>query len=136
MARLFVSGVLAVVACLLAAGCGGAGEARKAPSAPAAKECRLTVAQKRAVARAQADIRRLRRIQAPLHTFSQRGTPAQERVTGQFLADLTRIRLPIDTRAKLIHLAKAAVGLCGLCFQGLEAEEPVVSGHLGERRCS
>ena len=136
MARLFVSGAPAVVACLLAAGCGSGGEARKAPSPPAAKECRLTVAQKRAVARAQADIRRLRRIQAPLHTFSQRGTPAQERVTGQFLADLTRVRLPIDTRAKLIHLAKAAVGLCGLCFQGLEAEEPVVSGHLGEPRCS
>jgi len=136
MARLFVSGALAVVACLLVAGCGSGGEARKAPTPHAAKECRLTVAQKRAVARAQADIRRLRRIQAPLHTFSQRGTPAQERVTGQFLADLTRVRLPIDTRAKLIHLAKAAVGLCGLCFQGLEAEEPVVSGHLGEPRCS
>ena len=103
MARLFVSGALAVVACLLVAGCGSGGEARKAPTPHAAKECRLTVAQKRAVARAQADIRRLRRIQAPLHTFSQRGTPAQERVTGQFLADLTRVRLPIDTRAKLIE---------------------------------
>ena len=64
------------------------------------------------------------------------GSSFRERVTGQFLADLTRVRLPIDTRAKLIHLAKAAVGLCGLCFQGLEAEEPVISGHLGEPRCS
>jgi len=124
--------VLLAAACLLSA-CGG-GSAREA--VPAVAKCRLTVAQKRAVASAQVDIRRLRRIQAPLHTFSQRGTPAQERVTGQFLADLTRVRLPIDTRAKLIHLAKAAVGLCGLCFQGLEAEEPVISGHLGEPRCS
>jgi hypothetical protein len=125
--------VLLAAACLLSA-CGGSSAREKA--APAVAKCRLTVAQKRAVTSAQADIRRLRRIQAPLHTFSQRGTPAQERVTGRFLADLTRVRLPIDTRAKLIHLAKAAVGLCGLCFQGLEAEEPVVSGHLGERRCS
>ncbi len=125
--------VLLAAACLLSA-CGG-GSARE-EAVPAVAKCRLTVAQKRAVASAQVDIRRLRRIQAPLHTFSQRGTPAQERVTGQFLADLTRVRLPIDTRAKLIHLAKAAVGLCGLCFQGLEAEEPVISGHLGEPRCS
>jgi len=57
-------------------------------------------------------------------------------VTGQFLTDLTRVKLPIDTRATLIHKAKAAVGLCGLCFQGLEAEEPVISSRLGEARCS
>jgi hypothetical protein len=133
-----VSAVLLVTACVLAAGCGGgkrnAGTHKAA--APAPKACHLSAAQKDAIARARADIRRLQRIQAPLHTFSQRGTPAQERVTGQFLTDLTRVKLPIDTRATLIHKAKAAVGLCGLCFHGLEAEEPVVSGHLGEPRCS
>lgn len=135
MARLFGSGAL-VVACLLAAGCGGGGEARKAQSPPASKECRLSPAQKRGIARAQTDIRRLRRAQARLHTFSERGTPEQERLTGRFLVDLTRVKLPIDTRAKLIHQAKAAVGLCGLCFQGLEAEEPAIAGRLGEPRCS
>ena len=105
-------------------------------AAPAPKACHLSAAQRDGIARARADIRRLRRIEAPLHTFSERGTPAQEQVTGQFLTDLTRVKLPIDTRATLIHKAKAAVGLCGLCFQGLEAEEPVISGRLGEARCS
>jgi hypothetical protein len=105
-------------------------------AAPAPKACHLSAAQRDGIARARADIRRLRRIEAPLHTFSERGTPAQEQVTGQFLTDLTRVKLPIDTRATLIHKAKAAVGLCGLCFQGLEAEEPVISSRLGEARCS
>jgi hypothetical protein len=129
--RLPVAAVL-VVACAIAAGCGGSSH-NAAPPAP--KPCVLTPAQKRGVAAAQADIRLLKQIQKPLHKFSDQGTPAQERVTGKFLADLGRVELPIDTRAHLIHLAKAAVGLCGLCFQGLEAEEPALAGRLGKPAC-
>jgi len=134
--------LIPVVAALAvsAAGCGGSDH--RAASAPATTEttaalkpCRLTPAQRRTVAQVQADIRRLRQIQAPLHKFSEMGTPAQERVTGKLLLDLGRVKLPINERARLLRLAKSVVGLCGQCFQGLEAEEPVLAGRLGESRC-
>ena len=44
-------------------------------------------------------------------------------------------KLPVNVRAHLLHLAKNATGLCGLCFQGLEAEEPVLATRAGEGRC-
>ena len=123
-----------------AAGCGG-GSPHRAASAPsttttgALKPCRLTAAQRRAVVHVYADIRRLRQIQAPLQKFSEMGTPAQERVTGKLLLDLGRVKLPINVRSHLLAQAKSVVGLCGQCFQGLEAEEPVLAGRLGEARC-
>jgi hypothetical protein len=129
------------LAAAAAAGCGGGGNHRAAtttttPSTTAAlKPCRLTTAQRRAVAQVHADIRRLRRIQAPLHKFSEMGTPAQERVTGELLLDLGRVKLPINVRSRLLSQAKSVVGLCGQCFQGLEAEEPVLAGRLGQSRC-
>ena len=127
---------------ILAAGCGASGGHRAATATTtadaqrsSAAPCKLNRAQRRAVARASADIRRLRRIQAPLHTYSQQGTPAQQTVTGKFLLDLGSAKLPVDLRAHLLHLAKASVGLCGSCFQGLESMEPVMSTRLGEKRC-
>jgi hypothetical protein len=129
--------VVALLA-VVASGCGGGGRHAAAPpttttEAPAVKTCRLTAKQHRAVRRSLHDIRRLREIQKPLHTFSQRGTSAQESMTDRFLLDSAN--LPVNTRAHLLHLAKAAVGLCGLCFNALEAEEPVVSGRFGRNPC-
>src|SRR6476646_5326020 len=109
--------VIAVLA-VSAAGCGGGD--RRAASAPATTEttgalkpCRLTAAQRGAVAKVHADIRRLRRIQAPLHKFSEMGTPAQESVTGKLLLDLGQVKLPINVRSHLLAQAKSVVGLCG-----------------------
>ena len=126
--------LLLAAAVVALAGCGGGGGTNTASSAPVGP-CKLDAAQRRAVARAQADIRQLRRIEAPLTRFSERGTPAQETVTGKFLTDMGSAKLPADVRGHLIHVAKSAVGLCGLCFQGLEAQEPVLAGKLGEKRC-
>jgi hypothetical protein len=123
---------------LLAAGCGNGGghlaatAARRTPSSPA--PCKLNRAQRRTVARALADIRRLRRIQAPMQTFSQHGAPTQNTVTGTFLLDLGSAELPPNVHAHLLHLAKTAVNLCGECSQGLEADEPFL-GNRGEKRC-
>ena len=64
---------------LLASGCGGH------PAAKGPAPCKLDSGQHRAVARALANIRRLRRIQAPIKTYSERGAPNQDVVTGQFL---------------------------------------------------
>lgn len=132
--------VLAVVVLgLVAAGCGSSGGHRAATataSAPSsAAPCTLDRAQRRGVALALADIRRLRRIQAPVQTFSQRGAPAQNAVTGKFLLDLGSAKLPLNVRSHLIHLAKAAVGLCGDCSLGLEGAEPFLGTHQQEKRC-
>jgi hypothetical protein len=124
--------VLAVVAACRA-GSGSSHGVAAAPPAPPPKTCKLSPAQHRAVARSRLDIRRLRQIQKPLHTFTQHGTPAQQSVTSKFLLDSGN--LPVNLRAHLLHLAKASVGLCGLCFGALEAEEPVLAGRLGRNPC-
>jgi hypothetical protein len=130
---------LAVAAlALVAAGCGNSGghpaatAALRTPHSPA--PCKLNEAQRRTVALALGDIRRLRRIQAPMQTFSQHGAPSQNTVTGKLLLDLGSAELPPNVHAHLLHLAKTAVNLCGDCSQGLEADEPFL-GNRGEKRC-
>jgi hypothetical protein len=115
---------------LVVPGCGNGGR-HPASIATASKPrssapCNLDKAQRRAVARALADIRRLRRIQAPMHRFSQHGAPTQNAVTGKLMLDLGSAKLPLNVFAHLLHLGKAAVSLCGDCSVGLEAEEPVL----------
>jgi hypothetical protein len=121
---------------LVAAGCsngGGHPAATATPDAPrSSAPCKLDRAQRRTVARAVADIRRLRRIEATVQTFSQRGAPNQERLTGKFLLDLGATKLPVNVFSSLLHRAKAATRLCGDCSTGLETEEPV----LGNRGLS
>jgi hypothetical protein len=69
-----------------------------------------------------------------MQTFSQRGAPTQNAVTGKFLLDVGSAHLPLNVYAHLLHLAKAAVRLCGDCSQGLEAAEPVL-GTRAHKRC-
>jgi hypothetical protein len=123
--------VLAVAALgLVAAGCSNSGGHRAATATASTPRssapCKLDRAQRLGVARALADIRRLRRIEAPMQTFSQHGAPTQNMVTGKFLLDVGSAHLPLNLYARLLHLAKAAVRLCGDCSQGLEAAEPVL----------
>ena len=127
--------LILVTLALAVAACGADKQHSKSSAAGGLPPCKLTSAQRHAVALSEADIRRLRKIQAPLTKFSDQGTPAQETMTGRFLMDMGRARLPINERERLLRLAKSAVGLCGQCFQGLEAEEPVLAGRLGEKRC-
>jgi hypothetical protein len=128
--------LVVVVLAVVAAGCGNGGGhafASATPDAPRSSgPCKLDGAQRRTVARAVADIRRLQRIEARMQTFSQHGAPNQERLTGKFLLDLGADKLPLNVFSSLLHRAKAAVRLCGDCSTGLEAEEPV----LGNRGLS
>ena len=132
------TGALALAVALLAftaAGCGNGGGHSAATatvtSPGSSAPCKLDRAQRRTIARSLADIRRLRRIQAPMRTFSQRGAPNQEVVTGKFLLDLSSTHLPLNVFSNLLHLAKTAVGLCGACSQGLEADEPFLGNRAG-----
>lgn len=137
--RAVLIGLCAVSLAAAAAGCAGGGNQRVATATTsttsALKPCRLTTTQRLAIARVHADIRRLRQIQAPLHRFSEMGTPAQERVTNEVLLDIGGSKLPINVRSSLLAEAKSAVGLCGQCFSGLESAEPVLAGRLGANRC-
>jgi hypothetical protein len=130
-----VLAVALLVLGLAAAGCGHSGghaAATATASTPrSSAPCKLDGAQRRAVARALADIRRLRRIQAPVQTFSQGGAPNQDQVTGTFLVDLGSTHLPLNVYSHLLHLAKAAVSLCGACSQALEADEPFLGNRPG-----
>jgi hypothetical protein len=45
-------------------------------------------------------------------------------VTGKLVLDLGSANLPLGVYSHLIHLAKAAVNLCGDCSVGLEGDEP------------
>lgn len=122
---------------LVAAGCGNSGGHSAATAAGTTANlapCKLDRAQRHTVALALADIRRLRRIQAPVQTFSQRGAPHQEVMTGKLELDLGSSHLPPDVFAHLLHLGKTAVNLCGDCSNALEADEPVL-GNRGEGRC-
>ncbi len=66
-----------------------------------------------------------------MQTFSQRGAPNQEVMTGEFEMDLGSTHLPLNVFAHLLHLAKTAASLCGDCGQALEAEEPVLGNRPG-----
>ena len=126
--RLFL--VLAVgLLGLVAAGCGNGGEHRGATpmvGTSGSVACKLDRAQRRGVARARADIRRLKRIEARMQTFSERGAPGQEQLTGKVILELGSAHLPLNVYSSLIHRTKAAVRLCGDCSTGLETVEPVL----------
>ena len=139
--RLPVTGVSAlavVVLALVAVGCGN-GSGHSAASAPvntprSSAPCKLDRAQRRGVARARADIRSLQRIEARMQTFSVRGAPGQEQLTGKVILDLGSAHLPLNVYSSLLHRAKAAVRLCGDCSTGLETVEPVL-GTRAHQRC-
>jgi hypothetical protein len=123
---------------LVTAGCGNGGGHRAATPTAATREssaaCKLNNAQRRGVARARVDIRRLQRIEARMQTFSERGAPGQEQLTGKVILDLGSAHLPLTVYSSLIHRAKAAVRLCGDCSTGLETVEPVL-GTRAHQRC-
>ena len=138
--RLPVTGALALAVALLAlvaAGCGGGGHRDVTVTASTQRSstaCKLDSAQRRGVARARADIRRLQRIEARMQTFSERGAPGQEQLTGKVILELGSAHLPLNVYSSLIHRTKAAVRLCGDCSTGLETVEPVL-GTRAHPRC-
>ena len=56
------------------------------------------------------------------------------------MLDLGSTHLPLNVFSRLLHLAKAAVRLCGDCSVGLESDEPYLGNRAGtvhaqEGRC-
>jgi hypothetical protein len=134
MSRFAFPAVAVAVLAFAAAGCAGGDHSAATATTATPKRaapCKLSAAQRRTVALALADIRQLRRIQAPMQAFSQRGAPQQEQVTGKFLLDLGSSKLPVTVFSRLLHLAKVATRLCGDCGSSLETEEPVLGSRSG-----
>lgn len=69
-----------------------------------------------------------------MQTFSERGAPGQEQLTGKVILELGAAHLPLNVYSSLIHRTKAAVRLCGDCSTGLETVEPVL-GTRAHKRC-
>lgn len=67
--------------------------------------------------------------------YSWAGTPAMQRQTNRVLLDIGRVKLPINTRARLLRLGKGASSLCGSCFGAFEAAEPAVVSRFGGSEC-
>jgi hypothetical protein len=137
MSRIHLALAVALLG-LVAAGCGeSSGHRAATPTAStstSSASCKLDRAQRRGVARARADIRRLQHIETRMQTFSVRGAPGQERLTGKVILDLGSAHLPLNVYSSLLHRAKAAVRLCGDCSTGLETVEPVL-GTRAHQRC-
>jgi hypothetical protein len=57
-----------------------------------------------------------------MRKWRQHGPAAMEQTLNSFLLNVGV--LPVYWRGLLIDKAKSAVGLCGDCFQGLEALQP------------
>jgi hypothetical protein len=135
MLRTLPAAAVVAVLAVFASGCSGGGGHSAATTtettASSSVPCKLTAAQRHTVALALADIRHLRRIQAPVQRFSQRGAPGQEQATGQFLIDLGSAKLPVNVFSRLLHQAKVATRLCGDCGSSLETEEPVLGSRSG-----
>jgi hypothetical protein len=132
--RILLALAPALLAVVLAAGCGGARRTATHASSTG-RACVLSTRQRQAVGVAERDIRKLHRAEAPVEKYSYAGTPAMQRQTEQVLLDVGRVRLPINTKARLLREAKAAAGLCGSCFGAFEAAEPAVVSRFGGAEC-
>ncbi len=120
----------------LAAGCGSAGSGtttRTTTAQAGLKPCLLSAGERAKVAAARREIAVMHRAEAPLTKWKPTGPTAMELAVERFLLDVGS--LPVTLKGDLIDKAKASVGLCGDCFQALEAEEPVPATRLGGNRC-
>ncbi len=73
-------------------------------------------------------------LEAPLTKWRPTGPTALELAVSRFLLDVGP--LPVNAKERLMNKAKSAVGLCGDCFNALEALEPTVQTRIGGSPCA
>jgi hypothetical protein len=118
----------------LASGCGGQSKAAIGSTSSASPACVLSAAQHRDIVRAKREIIRMHRLEQPLKTWHPKGPAKLELAVNRFLLDVGP--LPVGPKEQLMNMGKSAVGLCGDCFNALEAEEPAAQTRLGHSPCA
>jgi hypothetical protein len=119
--------ILILTAALALTGCSGPWSAPHRTDEPTSPPpAARTPAQKRDVARLQADVAAIRRAAEKVDHVTLMGTPALQRTTGAFLDHLDRSTLEPKMKNRMIDFAaSAAAGSCEQCFQMLEAARPI-----------
>jgi hypothetical protein len=88
--------------------------------------CDLTPGTARELAKAQADLDKLRAVASRQTRYTYQGTPAMQLATGRFAEDLTDSHLDPFRVNRLIDLGASAVtAFCTACFQMLEPIRPI-----------
>jgi hypothetical protein len=123
--------VLVTLTTGLFVGCGSG--SHTIPAATPANQCKLSAAQRREIRRARREIARLHRLET-FHKWREHGPPAMEEALNRFLLGVGV--LPVFWRGLLIDKAKSATGLCGDCFQALEALQPAPVTRVGGSVCA
>jgi hypothetical protein len=125
-------GLILLVLCAVAAGCGGSSVRHVQPAPKPNSQCvGSSNAAKRELQRRKltADLRRLRVAAATVKRFTQNGNPALNRAVDRFELDVAEEFIPVQERSRFIDRAAAIVGpRCYLCFQALEANRPLAAG--------
>lgn len=75
----------------------------------------------------------MHRLEQPLETMHNTGSPTLEQAVNRFLLDVDP--LPPNVKGRLLDKGKGATGLCRDCFNALESEEPVDSMRFSGRPC-
>jgi hypothetical protein len=73
-------------------------------------------------------------LEQPLTRWRRTGPKKLELAVTRFLLDIGP--LPMDAKEHLMNRGKSAVGLCGDCFNAIEAEEPAAQARLGRPPCA
>ncbi len=127
--------LIAAVGALSACGSTAQHSATKLPAVgPSA--CKLTTRTKAQLAKAQADLVKLRAVAATQGKYTEMGTAAMQVATGRYSDDLVDSQLDPFRVNRLIDLgASVASAYCGICFQMLEANRPIPEMKYEPQQC-
>jgi hypothetical protein len=119
---------------LMLAGCGSNAKHTAAPAGSTSRVstlnspsgCGVTPRTRRELAKAQADLDKLRAVASRQTRYTYQGTSAMQLATGRFAEDLTNSHLDPFRVNRLIDLGASVVtAFCTACFQMLEPIRPI-----------
>jgi hypothetical protein len=131
---------LAVLALVVAAtGCGSRTAGPSPSPAPAAVSpgaCSLTSVTRAQLARAYRDLTRLRTVASRETRYRELGSLKMQNAAGRYLDDLVDSKLDPYRVNRMLDLGiSTSVGVCGQCFQMMEASRPIPAMKYDPKPC-